>query len=156
VTKQEELVREMDTAATTLSWKTGYPDAQERREAYLEWLLTPEAERSPKTKVEFAKQLGVSTETLRNYTKSPWFQREFVVRGRTLLRVERAGSILESLYTQARDPDHPRSVQAAKILLDWMSKTVDAPIVEGDIAELSDEELEEALLSVRHDRTVEA
>lgn len=127
------------------SWKTGDSQAQARREVYLEWLLTPEAERVPATKTELAKQLGVSLETLRNYGKDAWFQREYTLRGRTLLRVERAQTILDALYDQARDPANPRSVTAAKVLLDWMSKTLDAPITEGDLAELSDDELETAL-----------
>ena len=146
--KQESL----SITPTTESWKTGYSEPQKRRETYLEWLLTPEAERVPRTKVAVAESLGVSTETLRNYQRDPWFQREYALRGRALLRVERAGTILDSLYDQAKDPENPRSVQAAKVLLDWMSKTLDAPVTEGDIAELSDEQLENALLIVRDSR----
>ena len=154
MTTQDTLVQESQSIATSPpeSWKTGYSAAQKRREEYLEWLLTPEAERVPSTKVKLAEQLGISTETLRNYQSDPWFQREYALRGRSLLRVERAGTILDSLYTQAKDPDNPRSVQAAKVLLDWMSKSLDATVTEGDIVDLSDEELENALLTVRKSR----
>jgi len=133
------------------SWQTGYADAQERRERYLEWLLTPEAERTPSTKARLAESLGVSTQTLRNYAKDPWLQRELIQRGRALARVERAQDVLESLFAQAKDPQNPRSVQAAKVFLDWISKTVDDPDLE-DLAELSDEQLEQALIVLRSSR----
>lgn len=146
-----ELQTQVLQTATPLSvesWKTGFKDAQDRREAYLEWLLVPEAERKPPTKAQLAEELGVSTQTLRNYAKDPWVQRELIQRGRALARVERAQDVLTSLYAQAKDPANPRSVQAAKVFLEWISKTVDDPTV-GDLADLSDEELEDALLSLR-------
>lgn len=133
------------------SWKTGYKDTQDRKEAYLEWLLTPEAEREPRTKRGLAESLGVSTQTLRNYAKDPWLQRELIQRGRALARVERATDVLESLYRQAKDPENPRSVQASKVFLDWIARTVDDPQLE-DLAELSDEEIEDALESIRASR----
>jgi hypothetical protein len=119
------------------SWKTGYPDAEKRKETYLEWLLTPEAERSPTTKRKLAEALGVSTQTLRNYAQDPLFQKALIQRGRTLYRVERALPVLDSLYRQAIDSDNPRSVAAAKVILEYISKVVD-PDHESDIHTMSD------------------
>jgi len=122
------------------SWKSGFPEAEKRRETYLEWLLTPEAERSPSTKRKLAEVLGVSTQTLRNYAQDPLFQKALIQRGRTLYRVERAHDILNTLYEQAIDPDNPRSVAAAKAILEYISKAAD-PDHESDIHQMTDEAL---------------
>jgi hypothetical protein len=49
---------------------------EEKAREYLEWLLTPPAERSPKSKAEFAAQIGVVPKTLYNWEKMEWFLRE--------------------------------------------------------------------------------
>lgn len=113
-------------------------------EQYLEWLLTPEEERKPRTKGGLADSLGVTPQTLRSYAKDPWLQRELVQRGRALNRVERAQSVLESLYVQATDKDNPRSVAAAKVWLDWVNKQLE-PSLETDMTDMSEDELMEML-----------
>jgi DNA-binding transcriptional MerR regulator len=107
---------------------------------YVDWLLTPEADRTPPTKKELAESLGVSTQTLRNYLDDPWLQRTLVQRGRTLNKVERAQDVLEALFQQASDPTHPRSVQAAKVWLEWVNQRHEENLSQ-DISDLSDEEL---------------
>lgn len=129
------------------SWKTGSSAKREGIAEYLEWLLTPTAERIPPTKTELAELLGVSVQTLRNWSKDAWLQRELGERGRTLARVERAQDILDSLYEQARDPENPRSVQAAKVLLDYMDRPADQGAT-ADPSELTDEELAEIALQI--------
>lgn len=111
----------MTESKQTWNWKTGSPDKRERLQAYAEWLLTPVEERVPSTKAELAELLGVSTQTLRNYSKDPWLQREVVEQGRGLNKVERVQDILDSLYRQATDPEKP-SVTAARTFLDWVGR----------------------------------
>ncbi len=105
------------------SWKTGSSEKAERVEAYIEWLVTPEAEREPKTKTELAGLLGVSPATLRNYDKEAHVQREVIRRGRGLAKVERAAKVLDALFERALCSDKDAAAnQAAKIWLDWVDK----------------------------------
>lgn len=129
------------------SWKTGSSQKREGVAAYLEWLLTPEAERTPSSKRQLAEHLGVTTQTLRNWAKDVWLQRELANRGRTLFRVERAADVLESLFNQARDEDNPRSVQAAKVLLDYVDRGTESGPAE-DLQEMSDEDLAQVALEI--------
>jgi hypothetical protein len=129
------------------SWVTGSAAKQRRLEVYLEWLLTPKAERRPSTKRELAEVLGVTTQTLRNYAKDPWLQRELLTRQRTVFRVEKVGPVLDSLYAQATDPENRQSVSAARTLLEWINKSVE-PSLPTDMASMSDEELAEAAQSM--------
>lgn len=103
-----------------------HPESQAKRErmaVYLDWLLTPEGERTPSTKTALAELLGVSMSTLRNYTNDPWLQRQLVERTRAVARVERLPEILQALYVQATDPDNPRSVAAARTYLEFLRQT---------------------------------
>lgn len=127
------------------SWKTGSEGKKERMAVYLDWLLTPESERTPKTKTALAELLGVSTATLRNYSQDSWLQSNLSERSRSTARVERLPSILESLYRQAVDPDNPRSVQASKVYLDYLAKT-EAITQATDFSNMSDAELKEKIL----------
>lgn len=114
-----------------------------RMAEYLEWLLTPTAERDPQTKTELAERLQVTPATLRNYDRDPWLQRELVARGRALNRVERAGDVLEALYKRALGDGAPAN-QAAKIWLDWVDKrTEGGPSY--DLSEMTDQELKALL-----------
>lgn len=129
------------------SWKTGSEAKRQRQAAYIEWLLTPEAERTIRTKQELADEMGVSTQTLRNYAADPFVQSELARRSRSLARVERVQPVLDSLYEQATDPGNPRSVSAAKTLLDWIDKALDHQEAT-DVGSMSDEELYELLKAV--------
>lgn len=111
-----------------------------RQNAYVEWIVTPKAERDPSTKQELAEELGVTTVTLRNYARDPRVQREIQKRQKGLIRVERANDVLDSLYRQAVDVDNPRSVTAAKTLLEWMDRTLDV-VEELELETMSNEEL---------------
>jgi len=113
--------------------------AAERKAAYLEWLLTPESERSPRLKGELAVRLGVSLQQLRNYVKDATFQFEYQKRLRELNRVDRAPTILAGLYARAQGKGAAAN-QAAKILLDWMARE-DSAAPPVDLTSVSDEEL---------------
>lgn len=104
------------------SWQTGSEVKQERIDRYVEWLLTPRGLRQPPSKTKLAAELGVTPQTLRNYDKDPLFQKRLVGESRGLARVDKLPDILESLYQQATDILNPRSVAAAKALLDHVEK----------------------------------
>jgi hypothetical protein len=129
------------------SWKSGSDEKRANMEAYVEWLLTPEGERRPSTKQEFADLLGVSRQTLFNYSRDPWLQRELIQRGRAIARVERAQSVLDTLFAIATDVESPRAVSAAKTWLDWVNRTLE-PSLDTDISEMSDEDLLELAQSL--------
>lgn len=128
--------------------RAGAPSEERRRnmDAYIEWLLTPEAERQPQTKRAFAQEMGVTTQTLRNYTRDPHVQHEMQKRGRALNRVERAGDVVDSLYEIATDREQTPSarVSAARVFLDWTDKTV-AELSPQDLQDMSFDELHELL-----------
>ncbi|KKL86154.1 hypothetical protein LCGC14_1947560 [marine sediment metagenome] len=129
------------------SFKTGSSLTEMRKEAYIEWLLTPTSERVPSTKKEFAAMYEVTTQTLRNYARDPKVQSELVRRGRAINKVERAQDVLDSLYNMATSKGDleyratpAAAVSAAKVWLDW----TDQQVSEGNdipLEELSKEEL---------------
>lgn len=123
------------------SWQTGSDDKRERMQAFIEWLLTPSDSRSPNSRAKLAEAMGVVPQTLRNYQKDPWFQRELMRQGRESARVEKLPEILENLYQQAIDPLNPRSVQAAKVFIDHVEKVVPSEADSADIESMSEEEL---------------
>ncbi len=123
------------------SWKTGSSLRQERLEAFLEWMLTPEPLRDPPSKKAFAQFLGVSESTLWRYEQDRWFQREFMKRRRGLFKVTDAESVLKAQIKIASDPDNRASTQAARFLFDWMDKLDDKQGHTTDLSELDEEEL---------------
>lgn len=128
--------------------RAGAPSEQRRRnmDAYIEWLLTPKADRVPSTKREFAEELGVTTQSLRNYSRDPHVQHEMQKRGRAINKVERAGDVVDTLYDIATDVEQTPSarVSAAKAFLDWTDKTV-ADLSPQDLQNMSFDELHELI-----------
>ena len=97
------------------------PEARlKRMEMYAEWLATPADAREPSTKKEAGERLGISYETLKDYERDPRFQTMYRDRIAAEFKVAKLGDVIHSLGVQAVDPMHPRSVQAARLLLDWM------------------------------------
>lgn len=122
------------------SFLTGSSEKEARIDAYIEWLLTRRADRDPTTKDELAAQLGVTAATLRNYDREPRVQAELQRRARGYAKVNRVPDILDTLYQQATDEGSSRSVQAAKVFLEYVEKMH----TEGDgraLEEYTDEEL---------------
>lgn len=121
------------------SYKTGSSLKRERMEAFMEWLLTPEGARKPRTKTRFAESIDVTLQTLANYEKDRWFQREYGKRSRGLFTVVRASKVVDNLFTIATDKEHKNAVTAARLLLEWASKgEVEAS---ADASTLTDDEL---------------
>lgn len=129
------------------SWKTGSLSTRERQEVYVEWLVTPKAERVPKTKKQLAEDLGVTPQTLRNYDRDPRVQREVTKRGRAIAKVAKALDVVEALYQRALHAESEAAANtAAKVFLDWTEKHVS----EGGtpVEEMTDEELTQKLKEV--------
>lgn len=114
-------------------------DNPEKSERLIDWLLTPRELRQPNTLRALATELGVSEDTLRNWRKSPSFARSMQERARQLVKTESLPDIIDSLQTQATDPSNPRSVQAAKLLIDFMQSNT--PGGKLDLSELSDDDV---------------
>jgi len=124
------------------SWKTGSSVKQANMEAYLDWLLVPEAEREPPSKAKFARQLGVTQQTLRNYERERWLQSELDRRARGLFKAAKLQDVVETMYEIATDSSAKNAVSAARLLLEWSSrKTAD----ESDGVHLDEMSLEELL-----------
>lgn len=118
-------------------------------DAYADWLLTPREMREPPTQRQFAELYEISEQSLRNYRKEPVFQRRMQDKARGLVRSESLPDIIGTLYRQATDAENPRSVAAAKLLLDFAEKAAgDTPAI--DPSELTDEELVNVALAMLH------
>lgn len=119
---------------------------QMRQAAYIEWLVLPRELRDPPTKRAVADLLGVTTATLLNYEKERSFKDEVQRRLGAAFRVDDLSDVFASLVTQAKDTSNPRSVAAAKVLVEWSERSSD---LEGiDFSQYSDEEIEEARAAV--------
>ncbi len=114
----------------------------QRMEAYVEWLLTPKAERDPKYKKDLAARLGITPATLQKYDHDPWVRKEYLKRSRVAFTVSRAADVIETLYTRATDPHDPQGVTAAKHLMQYMQaqdeRDTEKPI---DLASMTADEL---------------
>lgn len=121
---------------------------RERLEAYLEWLLTPKRERKPTSKAKYADEAGVTTQTLRNYSRDPWLQAEYAKRSRAENKVERSGDVVDRLYQLATDESGAVSAQAqvsaAKAFLEHTDKALQDLSV-ADLEDMSLDQLREAL-----------
>lgn len=125
------------------SWKTGSASKKERQDVYLEWLLTPEPLREPRTKKALADLLGVDPSTLYKYEREDRFQREFLRRRKGLIKVEDADRIVKAQVEIATDPSAKNSTQAARFLFEWMEKNTDRQDQLVDLSEYSIDELME-------------
>ena len=128
-----------DSTAEKLS-----PEARlKRMEMYAEWLATPADVREPSTKKEAGERLGISYETLKDYERDPRFQVMYRDRINAEFKVAKLGDVIHALGEQAMDPLHPRSVQAARLLLEWMDKHSvadrDESLRNADLEEIRDE-----------------
>lgn len=119
-----------------------------RQTQYLEWLVTPTSERTPRTQAELASQLGVDPTTLRRWQHKPHFKAEW---DRKVSEIqgspERTQRLLDSLYAKALSGDN----RAAQLYLQATNRLLPSTtIVNNNVAasELSDEELDKLLASM--------
>lgn len=121
--------------------KPGDPRSfQREREQYIEWLAIPPNRREPASQEKMAKALGVTSDTLRNWKRDPRIISKVKGRIQGVIALNDLASIVETLKEQAFDASNPRSVQAAKVLIEMMekgeSRQADVPLTE-----MSNEEL---------------
>ena len=113
---------------------------------YLEWLLTPPAERDPSTKTEMSERLGVAISTLWRWEQEPDFQEE-MRQLKTKWGVRFHGDILARLMDIVTNGTDTSAIQASKVLLPHID-TGPRAVSEGDITneqvELIRKKLDEA------------
>jgi transcriptional regulator with XRE-family HTH domain len=117
-----------------------------RVQRFLEWLLTPPADRWPSKQAELAEELGIDRNLLSQWKNDPDFLAEWERKYRkTVGSPERAKGVLDALYDTAVDRTDPRQVPAARAYLEAIDvmkpKRVDVTVTKGQAKELSDDEL---------------
>lgn len=131
----------------TTSSDPSTPLLDTRQEQYLEWLVTPNADRVPRTQGEFAKQIGVDPTTLRRWEKKPAFKTEWDRRVTEIQgSPERTQKLLDALYDKALGGDN----KAAQLYLQATNRLLPPTTVinTSKAAELSDEELDALILNI--------
>lgn len=130
---------------------TGSSQKREQSGQYLNWLLTPEAEREPRYKKDLAESFGVSGQTLRDWSKDRQFQKELRSRQAQLYRAERVGDVLDALYERALDRSAlgaSSANSASKILLDYVQNHLDQNEESVDLSKISNDELTSKLIEL--------
>jgi hypothetical protein len=118
-----------------------------RQLQYLEWLVTPQHERVPRSQIEYARTNSVDPKTLRRWEKKPIFKKEWDRRVSEIQgSPERTQRLLDALYEKALDGDN----RAAQLYLQATNRLVTTPTQSQTTApsELSDEELDKLLVSL--------
>lgn len=113
----------------------------EKKDRFLNWLLTPKHQRQPSTQDELARELDVSTSTLVRWKQDPEFIREQQKRLRELGGApEQIREVVDAMRKAARDGDS----KAAQLYLKWadaLTPQEEPEEVPPDLRHLSDEEL---------------
>lgn len=123
------------------------PLLDSRQLQYLEWLVTPQPERVPRTQIEYARTNSVDPKTLRRWEKKPVFKKEWDRRVSEIQgSPERTQRLLDSLYEKALGGDN----RAAQLYLQATNRLVTTPTQSQTTtpSELSDEELDKLLSSL--------
>jgi len=119
-----------------------------RQLQYLEWLVTPQPERTPKTQLEMARYLDVDPKTLRRWEKKPTFKNEWDKRVNEIQgSPERTQRLLDSLYAKALSGDN----RAAQLYLQATNRLVPQVTTNNQttsLSELSDDELDGLLANL--------
>ena len=113
-------------------------------EFYIEWAATPKSMRGElQSQEKLAKHLGVSGQTIRNWKRDPRVQTRVDRIQSARIRIDQYPDIVDSLYVQATDPQNTRSVQASKLLLEVMWRSVDEASTASDLSLMSVKELKQ-------------
>jgi len=105
-------------------WKTidGYEDLDANRKAFVDWLVTPEDEREPKTQTKLAEELGVSYQTLSGWKYNDTFQ-EIVYKAKVKsIGTEDVNGVLDALITRAKktNEDLDDANKATELFFKWL------------------------------------
>ena len=113
------------------------------KEAYLDWLMAPPAEREPATKLEMAEHLGVAPSTLYTWENTPHFQEQLrLLKSRWGVKFH--GEILGRLMDVVANGTDTAAIQAAKVLLPHID-TGPREVKEDDLTEEHLKAIREAL-----------
>lgn len=116
------------------------PDVAE----FVEWLVSPTWERTPKTQVEWARNHDVNAETVSRWKRDPRVKRQLEKRCDELnLSVDRIQEVINSVFKAATQGD----MKAATLYLQHADRLAPKRIVIEDrtLAAMSDDELREKL-----------
>lgn len=119
----------------------------ERLRIYAEWLATPQAARKPRTKAELATLLDVSRTTMWNYEQEPWLQSEILRRQRSEISVSSLQDVINTLVSQATDPENPRSVSASKLIFDFLGQGDEQQAAQ-NVSTMTTQAMREALAAI--------
>ena len=98
------------------------------KETFIDWLAQPKHLREPASLQKMHEALDVSLQTLRAWKRDPRVQSKVRAKLQGQLTISELPDIIESLLTQAKDPENTRSVQASKLLIELMEKVDDASV----------------------------
>lgn len=119
----------------------------EGREAFLEWLATPKADRDPPSENKFALAHGLDRSILWRW-KNDWrFAAKVTERLGRSLDIGEVPDVLASLLVSAKDPDSPRQVTAAREILSYVKWNLErSEEINLDVQALTDKELQDLLV----------
>lgn len=115
---------------------------------YIEWLSVPESERVPPSQAKMARHLGVDQATLRTWKRDNRVVAKVLKRHIGNVGVDLYPDVVEALRVQALDPSNPRSVQAAKLLLQELATQTEIDPLVVDVDGMSDVELRDLALEM--------
>ena len=123
----------------------GFEDARKVR--LLQWLLTPERERSPKTMEALADEIGVSSRYLRKWRAEPAFRAQWEKQAKEVIGdPDRIQRMMEGIIAGAMDDEESLAsrVRAAQLVLQYVDGIKPPKVDEASkaAAELSTAELE--------------
>ena len=117
-----------------------------RVQRFLDWLLTPTADRNPPLQKDLCEELGFQHNMLSQWKNDPDFLAEWErLYRKTIGSPEKAGAVMSALYETATDRTDPRQVPAARAYLEAIDaikpKRLDVTVTKGAAKDLTDEEL---------------
>ena len=117
---------------------------RQRLEIFAEWTLTdPDARLAlgmPATQKALAELLGTTAPAISQWKKSAEWQRIMAAKLRSHYGTERLAAVIDNLHTIATGVS-PQAVQAARTLIDFVTKAEKSVDIEAELSELTDEEL---------------
>ena len=119
-----------------------------RKRRLMDWLMTPIADRQPRTKTELAELFGVDVRTMRQWHDHPSFRKEWELRVADVIGdPSRAQNVIDVLYKAAIDANNRNHVQAAKLYLE-ATNAIKPPPIQLELkrpADMTEAELDELL-----------
>lgn len=118
----------------------------EQQAEFLDWWVTPNPDKVPRSIIAWAVEHDVTTETLRRWRKHDWW--EVALRKRLAelnVSPDRVQAVIDALFATATDQEHKQQVQAARVLLEYTQQLMPVqPVLPADRGpeNLTDDEVE--------------